>query len=59
MSDYYSIEIQQPSNNWLSIRHIIPFNQQALVSEMKQVKQNYPNSRVRVVDKDGRLIDMI
>jgi len=55
----YSIEIQQPSNNWLTVRYVIPYNNQALVFEMKQVKGSYPNSRVRVVNKDGRLIDMI
>jgi len=59
MNDYYSIEIQQPSNNWLSVRMVIPFNHQMLVNEMKQVKQQHPNSRVRVTDKDGRLVDMI
>lgn len=59
MTDYYSIEIQQPSNTWLSIRMVIPFNQQALLSEIKQVKSQYPNNRVRAVDKNGRLVDML
>jgi hypothetical protein len=57
--DRYSIEIQQPSKNWMTIRYIIPYNTQTMFSEMEQVKKVYPNSRVRVVDKDGRLIDML
>ena len=34
-------------------------NSQRIIMEMQQLKNRYPDKRVRVVDGSGRLIDML
>lgn len=57
--DRVTIEVEQPTNTWMVVRYVTPYSSQGLVNEMKQVKQSFPNARVRAVDKDGRLVDML
>lgn len=55
--DYVYIQIQD-GGIWKTITSL-PNNSQRIISEMKSVKQIYPNLRVRTVDDSDRLIDML
>lgn len=55
--DYVSIEVQI-SGCW-QVSRSCPNDPQMYLMEMKNVKAIYPDLRVRTVDKDGRLLDML
>jgi hypothetical protein len=55
--DYAEIQVQI-SGNWQTSRSC-PNDPQYILTEMKNVKNIYPDLRVRAVDKDGRLIDLM
>jgi len=55
--DYVEIQIQV-TGNWQTIRSCLN-DSQIILMEMKNVKNIYPDYRVRAVDKNGRLIDML
>lgn len=55
--DYAAIEVQI-SGVWQVARSCLN-SSQMIISEMKNVKGIYPDLRVRAVDSDGRLIDML
>ena len=53
-----AIEYQDPLGNWITAL-TVP-NQSALIlSGMKSVAVLYPGKRVRAVDQDGKLIDIL
>ena len=53
-----AIEYQDPLGNWMTVV-TIP-NQPALIlNGMKSVAVLYPGKRVRAVDQDGKLIDIL
>ena len=53
------IEIQiQDGGNWRTI--IITYNNsQIILNEMNNMKQRFPDKRVRAIDSNGRVVDMI
>ena len=54
-----NVEIQiQVSGNWQTLGTTLN-NPQYILNEMQNAKRTYPELRVRAVDKDGRLIDML
>jgi len=55
--DYVSIQVQI-SGNWETARSCLN-DSQMILNEMKNVKNIYPDYRVRAVDENGRLIDML
>lgn len=55
--DYVHIQIQD-GGIWKTITSL-PNNSQRILSEMQSVKRIYPNLRVRTVDENDRLIDML
>lgn len=55
--DYVEVQIQV-TGNWQSITSCLN-DSQIILNEMKNVKNIYPDYRVRVVDKNGRLIDLM
>ena len=55
--DYVYIQIQD-GGVWKTITSL-PNNSQRIISEMQSVKRIYPNLRVRTVDENDRLIDML
>jgi hypothetical protein len=55
--DYVYIQIQD-GGIWKTITSL-PNNSQRIISEMQSVKRIYPNLRVRTVDENDRLIDML
>ena len=53
------IEIQiQDGGNWRTI-HITFNNSQIILNEMNNLKNRYPDKRVRAIDKNGRVVDMM
>ena len=57
-SNNAAIEYQDPLGNWMTVV-TIP-NQPALIlNGMKSVAVLYPGKRVRAVDQDGKLIDIL
>jgi len=53
-----AIEYQDPLGNWITAVTVL--NQPALIlNGMKSVAVLCPGKRVRAVDQDGRLIDML
>jgi len=55
--DYVNIQIQN-TGVWQTVRSCLN-DSQIIISEMKSVKEIYPDLRVRTVDKNDRLIDML
>ena len=52
--------IQRQNNGmWVNVTTLPAQDSQKLLIEMRTVKRSYPNERVRAVDKDGRLIDIL
>jgi len=56
--NWITIQFQDVSGNWRGITQTqnIPA---MILSEMKSVQSNYPNSRVRAVDSSGRIVDIL
>ena len=57
--NYVDIQIQDGTGNWrtFSVTQNIPA---MIVAEMRQLKNNYPEFRVRAVDNvSGQLIDIL
>lgn len=56
---FNDVEVQvQVSGNWQTVR-TCSNNSQIYLGEMRNVKAGNPDLRVRTVDKDGRLLDML
>ena len=56
--DQVQIQFQDLTGNWMTVR-ITQNNSQMIILAMRDVKQIYPDKRVRAVDMDGRLLDML
>lgn len=56
--DWITIQYQDVSGNWRGITQTqnIPA---MILSEMRSAQSNYPNSRVRAVDSNGRIVDIL
>jgi len=52
------IQLQDTTGNWRTY-HVTQNNSQQILSEMKQLSSRYPNQRVRAVDMDGKLVDIL
>lgn len=55
--DYVYVQVQN-TGVWQNVTSCLN-DSQLILCEMKNVKNIYPDLRVRTVDKDGRLIDML
>ena len=56
-SDYVEIQVQI-SGNWQTLGSTLN-NSQYILNEMKNAKNIYPELRVRAVDNEGRVVDMM
>jgi hypothetical protein len=56
--DYVEIQIQDYSGSWRTVSNVVN-NLQRIGFELRSVQSRYPNRRVRGIDKDGRLIDLL
>ena len=57
-SNNAAIEYQDPLGNWITAV-TVPNQPPLILSGMKSVAVLCPGQRVRAVDKDGKLIDML
>lgn len=56
--DMVQLQRQMPNGTWSNVHTTI--NQSFYyIRAMQKLKEQYPNHRVRVVDNQGRMIDMI
>jgi len=58
MNDKVHIQLQDHDGNWRT-QHTTFNNSQRILQEMKTVKSRHPDKRVRAIDKDGRMVDML
>ena len=55
---FVTIQVQEGVAHWRNIKSIIN-NTGMIAMSMMEVSQMYPQYRVRAVDQNGRLLDMI
>ena len=56
--DRVEIQAQDTTGNWRTY-HVTDSNSQRILSEMKSLQDRYPNYRVRAVDQNGRVVDIL
>jgi hypothetical protein len=52
------IQLQDTTGNWRTYG-VTQDNSQQILSEMKQLSSRFPDQRVRAVDMDGKLVDIL
>lgn len=52
------IQLQDTTGNWRTY-HVTLNNSQMILSEMRQLASHFPNQRVRAVDMDGKIVDIL
>lgn len=52
------IQLQDLSGNWRTFGQTVN-NSQQILQEMKNLQSRYPNQRVRAVDQNGRIVDIL
>lgn len=58
MSDNIQVQVQDDTGNWRTYQ-ITTDNSQMIRAAMRQLKMQFPDNRVRAVDMDGKLVDMM
>ena len=58
MSDYIQIQMEHGAGSSRTYNTTIN-NSQCIVHAMRNLKKTYPKKRIRAVDKDGRIVDMM
>lgn len=53
------IQAQDTTGNWRTYHITNTSNSQRILIEMRSLKSRYPDFRVRAVDGNGRLIDLL
>lgn len=53
-----SIQLQDGTGNWVTYGNTMN-NSPMIVSEMKSLSARFPKYRVRAVDSDGRVVDIL
>lgn len=56
--DYVSIQAQDPTGVWRTYRNI-PNNSQRILAEMQDLQAQFPGYRIRTVDANGRVVDIL
>ena len=56
--DYVQIQVQDQSGNWRTYINT-QNNSQLILIRMKELKRQFPNLRVRAVDANSRIIDLL
>jgi hypothetical protein len=56
--DQVQIQLQDTTGNWRTY-HVTQNNSQRILSEMQQLSSRFPDQRVRAVDMDGRIVDIL
>jgi hypothetical protein len=55
---YVSVQIEDHGKNWITVSNVVD-NLQRVEFELRAVKSRYFERRVRAVDQNGRLIDLL
>lgn len=58
MDDSVQIQLQDITGNWRTYSITINHSQMIL-SEMQQLSDRYPGQRVRAVDMNGKIVDIL
>jgi len=53
------IQVQDVNMNWFTIKVLQYINEQMTMSELKQTQAAFPGKRVKAVDQNGRLLDIL
>lgn len=53
------IQAQDETGNWRTYNTLMVNNSQMIILSMRQLKDQFPDKRVRAVDQNGRLLDII
>ena len=56
--DRVEIQAQDTTGNWRTY-HTTDTSPQRILSEMKSLKDRYPTYRIRAVDQNGRVVDIL
>jgi hypothetical protein len=56
--DQVQIQAQDTSGNWRTYLNVMNQSQRIL-SEMRSLQSRYPNYRIRAVDQNGRIVDIL
>ena len=56
--DRVEIQAQDTTSNWRTY-HVTDFNSQRILSEMKSLQDRYPDYRIRAVDQNGKIVDIL
>lgn len=57
--DLIEIQAQDETGNWRTYNSLMINNSQLILLAMKQLKEQFPDKRVRAIDQNGRLIDIL
>jgi len=57
-NDNVEIQAQDGTGNWRTFNYVYN-DSQRILNEMRQLSNNYPNARVRAVDSNGRIVDIL
>ena len=56
--DRVEIQAQDTTGNWRTY-HITDTSPQRILSEMKSLQSRLPNYRIRAIDQNGRVVDIL
>jgi hypothetical protein len=56
--DRVEIQAQDTTGNWRTY-HVTDSNSQRILQEMKTLQERLPNYRIRAVDQNGRIVDIL
>lgn len=56
--EFISIQLQDQSGNWRTYS-LTQNSSLLIIQSMKNLKDQFPDCRVRAVDSDGRLVDIL
>jgi hypothetical protein len=57
--DRVDIQVQDISGNWRTYNVIMSATSMQIQMAMKQLKDQFPEQRIRAVDDNGRLVDLL
>jgi hypothetical protein len=58
MNDRIEIQAQDTSGMWRTY-HVTMNDSQRILAEMRSIQSRYPNYRVRAIDQNGRIVDIL
>jgi hypothetical protein len=58
INDHVEIQLQDNVGNWRTY-HVTTNEPQRIVSGMQQLAEQYPNNRIRAVDSNKRIVDIL